>query len=127
MQTRMVEMIFPEHANHYGTLFGGNALALMAKAAFVEATRHAATRVVMARSEQVDFTTPIRVGQILDLSARIVGTGRSSITVEVQGHVSDATRPVLSGRFVMVSVDGSGRPQAIAQHPQHKGQTHDDT
>lgn len=67
MQTRMVEMIIPDHANYYGTLFGGNGLALMAKAAFVAATRHAGTSVVMARSEQVDFTTPIRVGEILDL------------------------------------------------------------
>ena len=32
-------MVFPEHANHYGTLFGGNALHLMAKAAFLAAGR----------------------------------------------------------------------------------------
>ena len=31
--TRFVEMIFPEQANHYGTLFGGTALSLMGKAA----------------------------------------------------------------------------------------------
>lgn len=42
-ETRMIEMIFPEQANHYGTLFGGNALALLAKAAFIAATRHAGT------------------------------------------------------------------------------------
>ena len=40
-QTMMVEMIFPEQANHYGTLFGGNALSLMARAAFVAAARRA--------------------------------------------------------------------------------------
>ena len=32
-ETRFVEMVFPEQANHYGTLFGGNALSLMGKAA----------------------------------------------------------------------------------------------
>jgi len=26
-ETRFVEMVFPEQANHYGTLFGGHALA----------------------------------------------------------------------------------------------------
>ncbi len=36
-ETRFVEMIFPDLANHYGTLFGGNALSLMGKAAFVAA------------------------------------------------------------------------------------------
>ncbi|MGH6640064.1 MAG: hypothetical protein ACREXN_09810 [Polaromonas sp.] len=35
--TRLVEMIFPEQANHYGTLFGGNALNLLSKAAFLVA------------------------------------------------------------------------------------------
>ena len=38
--TRFVEMVFPDQANHYGTLFGGHALSLMGKAAFVAATRH---------------------------------------------------------------------------------------
>ncbi|MDB5489440.1 MAG: thioesterase superfamily, partial [Reyranella sp.] len=32
-ETRFLEMIFPDQSNHYGTLFGGNALALMSKAA----------------------------------------------------------------------------------------------
>jgi len=45
--TRFIEMVFPEHANHYGTLFGGHALSLMGKAAFVAATRRARCAVVM--------------------------------------------------------------------------------
>ena len=34
-ETRIVEMVFPNQANHYGTLFGGDALRLMDMAAFV--------------------------------------------------------------------------------------------
>lgn len=125
MSTRLAEMIFPEHANHYGTLFGGNALSLMAKAAFVEATRHARGRVVMARAERVDFLTPILIGEILDLTANLIRAGRSSMTVEVQGSVASSPRPVLIGRFVMVAVDGSGRPQPVASDNHHKGQNHE--
>lgn len=33
----LTEIVFPAEANHYGTLFGGNALQLMAKAAFLAA------------------------------------------------------------------------------------------
>jgi acyl-CoA hydrolase len=36
-ETRIVEMVFPNQANHYGTLFGGDALRLMDMAAFVAA------------------------------------------------------------------------------------------
>jgi len=41
IDTRFIELVFPSEANHYGTLFGGNALSMMGKAAFVAATRHA--------------------------------------------------------------------------------------
>lgn len=117
--TTLTEMIFPEQANHYGTLFGGNALAMMAKAAFVAASRHARAAVVMARSERVDFSTPIRVGELLELDAQVVRTGRASMTVEVVGQavaITGATpREVLRGRFEMVAVDADGRPQPLAK------------
>ena len=54
-KTRFVEMVLPEQANHYGTLFGGNALSLMGKAAFVAATRRARQSVVMATSDKIEF------------------------------------------------------------------------
>jgi len=40
-ETRIVEMVFPNQADHYGTLFAGEALRLMDKAALVAASRHA--------------------------------------------------------------------------------------
>lgn len=117
--TILVEMIFPDQANHYGTLFGGNALALMARAAFVAASRRAKGPVVMARSERVDFATPIRVGEMLELRAEILRTGRSSLTVGVQGAAqpigAGAARPALGGQFVMVAVDATGRPRPLDQ------------
>ena len=126
----MVEMIFPEQANHYGTLFGGNALSLMAKAAFVAATSYARMPVVMARSERVDFATPVKVGEILELRATVVRTGRTSMTVAVtglaRGIVGGVPRAVLTGRFEMVAVDGAGRPAAMAEEIQMKGRDHED-
>ncbi|MFT3690661.1 acyl-CoA thioesterase [Paenirhodobacter sp.] len=116
----MVEMIFPEQANHYGTLFGGNALSLMAKAAFVAATAHARMPVVMARSERVDFATPVKVGEILELRASVIRTGCTSMTVEVSGVVG-AGRRALNGRFEMVAVDDAGRPRPVARELQQKG------
>lgn len=130
VETRLIEMIFPEAANHYGTLFGGNALALMAKAAFVAATRHAGAAVVMARSERVDFATPIRVGETLELTARVIRSGRSSMTVDVIGTAcpiggAAGARPALSGQFEMVVVDADGRPQPIARNASTKDSPND--
>lgn len=126
-EIRLIEIIFPDAANHYGTLFGGNALALLAKAAFVAAARHAGMSVVMARSERVDFATPIRVGEMLELVARVTRTGRTSMSVEVEGTASATglipDRPALSGRFEMVAVDAAGRPQPIANKVHEREKT----
>ena len=114
---RFCEMIFPEQANHYGTLFGGHALSLMGKAAFVAATRRARSPVVMATSEMIEFHTPVRVGELVELTARVERVGRSSMTVVVDlvsevlvsGHRCLAVR----GSFEMVAVDDAGKPTPI--------------
>ncbi len=49
IEARLLEMVFPDHTNHLGTLFGGQALAWMDKAAFIVASRHARRAVVTAR------------------------------------------------------------------------------
>ena len=54
----LTEIVFPAEANHYGTLFGGNALQLMAKAAFLAARGAAARDVVMAGVTDVRFWPP---------------------------------------------------------------------
>lgn len=120
-ETRFAEMVFPDQANHYGALFAGAGLALLSKAAFVAASRRARGDVVMARSEATDFHTPVRVGELLDMVARVIRVGRSSLTVEVEGVAeilaTGARRPALSGRFEMVAVDADGRPTPITFNP----------
>ena len=119
--TRFVELIFPEQANHYGTLFGGNALSMMGKAAFVAASRHARRAVVMATSDKVQFHEPVRVGELIELTARVERVGRSSMTVAVEviaeTLVTGSRRIAMRGSFEMVAVDDAGRPTPIA--PSH--------
>ncbi len=116
-EARLWEIVFPDHANHLGTLFGGQALAWMDKAAFIAATRYARRTVVTARSEQVDFHVPVRQGQLVELIARVVETGRSSMRVEVELHTEDAkagTRQLCTrGHFVMIALDEGGKPAAV--------------
>lgn len=117
-ETRIVEMVFPNQANHYGTLFGGDALRLMDMAAFVAASRHARRPVVTASSERIDFQVPVRQGQLAEVVGRVSKTGRTSMTVEVELWAEDlltgARQLCTKGSFVLVAVDESGRPVAIA-------------
>ena len=115
--TRFVEMVFPEHANHYGTLFGGHALSLMGKAAFVAATRHARCSVVMATSDKVEFHEPVRRGELVELTARVERVGRSSMTVAVsviaERPATGHRRIAMHGSFEMIAVDEAGRPMPL--------------
>lgn len=112
--TRLVEMIFPEQANHYGTLFGGNALNLLGKAAFLAASGHARCDVVMAACSDVQFLRPVRLGQALEITARVTRSGRSSMTVMVEGMAqtlaSGENHHALRGSFEMVAIDEHGKP-----------------
>jgi acyl-CoA hydrolase len=118
-EVRLVEIVFPDHCNHLGTLFGGQALAWMDKAAFLAASRHAGGTVVTARSDRIDFTAPVRLGEIVEVVARVHAVGRSSMTVRVSlrreatpgGEQVEAT----TGEFVMIAVDAQGRPVPVVR------------
>lgn len=111
------DMVFPRDANHHGTLFAGNGLNRMARAAFVAARGAAQREVVMASVTRVDFLAPVGVGQQLTLRAWVSRVGRSSLTVCVTGLAQAPGTPpeeVLKGVFEMVAVDAHGRPAPIA-------------
>jgi len=119
-ETRFVEMVFPDLSNHYGILFGGNALNLMGKAAFVAAARHARCNVVMATSDKIEFHQPIPVGELIEIVARVEREGSSSMTVSVEmirENLASGQRDVVTrGNFEMVAVNDQGRPITITQN-----------
>ncbi|MDM0004888.1 hotdog domain-containing protein [Variovorax sp. J22G73] len=112
----LTDIVFPEHANHYGTLFGGNALLLMSKAAFLAARAFAKADVVMARCGDAQFLAPVPVGSVLRLRAWVSRVGHSSLTVCVSGtaeQLGSEPRTALQSLFEMVVVDKNGRPARI--------------
>ncbi len=121
IEARMTEIVFPDHINHLGTLFGGQALAWMDKAAFIAASRYARCTVVTARSEQVDFHVAVPKGALVELVARVVGSGRTSLQVEVEMRREELTSGdsclATRGRFTMVALDAEGRPAPVPPLP----------
>lgn len=110
------ELVLPALANHHGTLFAGQGLQLMAKAAFLAARGLAQREVVMAGVTSVEFLSPVSVGQRVALRAWVSRVGRSSMTVCVTGLADLPGIPaeeVLKGLFEMVAVDANGRPAPI--------------
>jgi len=74
--------------------------------------------VVTVHADAVDFKGPVPLGSIVELVARVVGVGRTSMRVEVEmwvEPVSEAETPYLAARggFVLVALDEGGRPARV--------------
>ncbi len=114
---KRTEIVFPTDVNHYGTLFGGKAVAMMDVVASIAAMRAAHKPVVTASIDRIDFKEPIRQGNLVETIARVVAIGRTSITVEVElwRVLAESGERVLStvGKFVMVAIDRDGKPTPV--------------
>jgi len=116
-ETKMVFPVFPGNTNHYHTLFGGTAMSWMDQAAFICGTRWCRTKVVTVHSSEIDFRHPVPEGTIVELVARVVETGRTSLTVRVEMHIEPMDRRerllACRGSFVLVALDDADQPAAV--------------
>lgn len=114
---RIVETVFPNATNHYGTMFGGKVLELMDRAAFLAASRFAQEAMVTASSERIDFHRPIKHGQMVEAIAKVVHTGRTSVSVHVSLFAEDPVKGLrehaTEGYFHMVAIGADGRPVPV--------------
>lgn len=78
-------------------------------------SRHARAVMVMAASDRIDFRSPIREGEMVELTAEVRMTGRSSVRIGVNLSAEDLItgerRHAATPLFTMVGVDADGRPQ----------------
>jgi acyl-CoA hydrolase len=116
---QMVDMVFPPQTNHYGTLYGGDALKMMGKAAFIAATKHTRAVMVMAASDRIDFVSPIHEGEMVELNAKVQMVGRSSVRISVglwaEHLLTGERRHAATALFTMVAVDQNGRPKPLSE------------
>ncbi len=118
-ETILTEQVMLTFTNHYGTLYGGKLLELMDKAAFIATSRFAGADTVTASSESVDFHHPIRFGDIIELSAKVIYAGKTSMVVRIHAFGEDRRDHKKSlattGYFNMVAIDAAGKPQEVPE------------
>ncbi|MCS7078288.1 MAG: acyl-CoA thioesterase [Bacteroidia bacterium] len=116
-ETRIFKAVFPSDTNHYHTMFGGMAMQLMDEVAFIAATRFTRKVVVTVSSDRIDFKMPIPAGSIIELIARVVKIGRTSLDVKVDIFVenmyAEERHKAISGTFTFVALDENKKPCSI--------------
>jgi acyl-CoA hydrolase len=117
--TEMTELVLPQHSNVLGTAFGGTVLAWIDVAGAICAQRHSGFVSVTASIDQVKFTAPIKVGDVVVLTARMNAAFRTSVEVEVEVQVEDratqARRLCVDAFMTFVAVDEKGQPTEVPQ------------
>lgn len=113
------EVMMPSQANPNGNVHGGEIMKLMDSAAYAAARRYARSNVVTARVDELEFHLPIRIGDLVVVTADIVYVGSSSMEIAVKVIVEDldetSTPQIgLSAYFTMVALDRNARPKAVA-------------
>ena len=116
-EIHVTDIVLPNQTNNFNTMFGGEVMAMMDKAAAIAALRFCRQSLVTASSERIDFRTPIHAGEIIEAIARVIYVGRTSMIVRVHiyaEHPLQGDRRVCTtGYFSMVSIATQGQPLPV--------------
>ena len=112
------EVMMPSQANPNGNVHGGEIMKIMDSSAYAAARKYARSNVVTARVDELEFHSPILIGDLVTCTAEIVFVGHSSMEVAVTVEVEDLDqegRPqrALSAYFTMVALDRNSRPKSV--------------
>jgi acyl-CoA hydrolase len=113
----MTELVLPNDTNQLGNLLGGRLMHWIDIAAAIAAQRHCGRVCVTASVDELDFHTPIKLGEIVTLQASLNRAFRSSMEVGVlvtaQGLGSAHERRANNAYLTFVAIDDHGRPVQV--------------
>lgn len=117
--TTMTEMVFPNDTNGLNGLMGGRLLFWMDIVAAIAAQKHANSMVVTASVDNVSFSQPIKIGNVVTLRAQVTRAFNTSMEVHIEVQAEDIPQGIVieSHRafFTMVAVDANGNKQPVPE------------
>ena len=116
-QVELHHFMMPEHANLLGNVHGGIILKLVDEAGALCAMRHAQSPAVTVSIDSMSFLSPVKVGDVLTMRARLNYVGRTSMEVEVkvtaENPITGSNTHTNSAYAVYVALNDEGRPTAV--------------
>lgn len=114
---QMVQLVFPEHTNLRGTLYGGRMMSWIATAGTLAASRFARGLVVLGAMDDLDFITPVHLGEIVTVDAQVECVGRASLEVGVEVYSESprlgVRRRTTFSHLAFIALDERERPRRI--------------
>jgi acyl-CoA hydrolase len=113
----MTELVLPNDTNNFGNLMGGRLMYWMDIAAALSALKHCASPVVTASVDNISFHTPIKIGNVVHIEAKVSRAFSSSMEVHLQVWGEDAIQQYKyksnEAYFTFVALDPNGKPRSV--------------
>ena len=117
----------PGDLNFGGKVHGGAVMKWIDLAAYANAAAWSGKYCITAYAGGIRFVAPIHVGNLVEVSAKVIYTGKTSMHIAIDVQASDPKE--LKNRLtthcivIMVAVDGEGQPSPV---PEWVPETEDD-
>jgi len=115
--TIMTELVLPNDTNTFGNLMGGRLMYWMDIAAALSAMKHCGAPVVTASVDNISFESPIRLGNVVHIEAKVSRSFNSSMEVHMKIWGEDALQQFKyksnEAYFTFVSLDPNGKPRSV--------------
>jgi acyl-CoA hydrolase len=85
----MTELVLPSQANLLGNLLGGQLMHLMDIAGALTCRRHASMEVATVAVDKLIFKIPVKVGEIITVTSKMVWAGHTSMKVRIEVSAED--------------------------------------
>jgi uncharacterized protein (TIGR00369 family) len=116
-RVKLAQLMQPQHANNQGNVHGGWIMKLMDEAGALACMRHAQSRVVTVAVDRMMFRQPIRLGDLVTLTAEVSYVGRTSmealIEVIAENPVTGECVYTNTAFFVYVALGDDDNPTPV--------------
>ena len=113
----MTQHVLPNDTNNFGNLMGGRLMYWMDIAAALASMKHSAAPVVTASVDNISFATPIRLGNVVYIEAKVTRSFNSSMEVFIQVWGEDPIQQYKyksnEAYFTFVGLDPNGKPRPV--------------
>jgi acyl-CoA hydrolase len=115
----MTELVLPNDTNTFGNLMGGRLMYWMDIAAALSAAKHCNAPVVTASVDNISFTNPIKLGNVVHIEAQLTRAFNSSMEVHLMIYGEDIIQQYRyksnEAYYTFVALDPNGKPRKVAE------------
>ena len=115
----MTELVLPNDTNTFNNLMGGRLMHWMDIVSAIAAQKHSNNVVVTASVDNISFKSPIQLGNVVTLKAKVTRSFNTSMEVKIEVEAEDvpSDKKVDSNLayFTFVALDKDGHPTPVPE------------